>query len=64
MKENGLKMNNNEVFNFVEDWLERKRIKSYFSSKKKGHKKYIKMQEEDFYELCFKLVELIKYNVE
>lgn len=57
-------MSNNQVLNFVEDWLERRRIKSYFKSKKTNKQVYIKLKEDDFYELCFKLVDLIKNNLE
>ena len=57
-------MNNIHIFNFVEDWLERRRIKSFFESKKKGKDKYIRIKEDDLYELCYKLVDLIKDNIE
>lgn len=57
-------MSNRQVLNFVEDWLESRRIKSFFKSKKKGKQRYIKLKEDDFYELCYKLVDLIKDNLE
>ena len=57
-------MNNKEVLNYVSEWLEQRRIKSYFNNKKFGKEKYIKINETDLYELCYKLVKLIDNNTE
>lgn len=57
-------MTNRQVLNYVEDWLEERRIKEYFKGRKKGKEKYIKIKEADLYELCYKLVDLIKNNLE
>lgn len=57
-------MNNRQVLIFVEDWLERKRIKSYFKDKKNKKQTYIKIKEDDLYILCYKLVNLINNNIE
>lgn len=56
-------MSNIQVFNYIEDWLEIRRIKSYFKNKENGQTKYIKMKEEDFYNLCYKLIDLAKDNI-
>ena len=64
MKENGYIMSNRQVLNFIEDWLEERRIKRFFQSKKKGKEKYVKISETDLYDLCYKLVDLIKNNLE
>lgn len=64
MKENGSGMSNRQTFNFVEDWLEEKRIKEYFKGRKKGKERYIRIKETDLYELCYKIVDLIKNNLE
>lgn len=56
-------MTNTQVFNYIEEWLEAKIIKSYFTSKENGNTKYIKMKEQDFYNLCYKLVNLTKSNI-
>ena len=57
-------MSNIEVVNYIEDWLEGRKIKSFFKDKKKGKEKYIRIKEKDFYEFCYKLVDLIKDNIE
>lgn len=57
-------MTNKQVINYVENWLSKRRIKSFFKSKKRGKEKYIKIKEKDFYQFCYKLVELIEDNLE
>lgn len=57
-------MKKEETFNYIKKWLKQKEIKSFFSSKKKGHKKYIRIEEEELYELCYKLIKLIEDNIE
>ena len=57
-------MSNIEVVNYIEDWLEERKIKSFFRSKKNNKEKYVKIKEKDFYKLCYKLVDLIKDNIE
>ena len=57
-------MSNIEVVNYIEDWLEERKIKSFFRSKKNNKEKYVKIKEKDFYKLCYKLVDLIKENIE
>lgn len=56
-------MTNRQVLNYIEDWLNKKRIKSYFKGKLRKER-YIKMKESDFYRFCNKLVELINNNIE
>ena len=56
-------MSNKQVMDYIKDWLNKKRIKSYFKDKLKGER-YIKMKESDFYIFCNKLVELIDNNIE
>jgi len=55
-------MTNKEVLEYVEGWLTEKRIKTFFNNKKQKEK-YIKISEKDFYEFCYKLVDLIKQNM-
>lgn len=57
-------MSNIEVVNYIEDWLEERKIKTFFRSKKNNKEKYVKIKEKDFYKLCYKLVDLIKDNIE
>ena len=57
-------MSNIEVLNYIEDWLERRRLKNYFKSKEKRNTRYVKIKEEDFYEICYKLIDLAKDNIE
>ena len=57
-------MKKEETFNYIKKWLKQKEIKSFFNSKKKGHKKYIRIEEEELYELCYKLIKLIEDNIE
>ncbi len=57
-------MSNRQILNFVEDWLETRRIKCFFKDKKKNKQTYIKIKQDDLYELCYKLVDLIKNNLE
>lgn len=57
-------MSNKQVLNFVEDWLEKRKLKKFFENKKKQKQTYIKIKEENLYELCYKLVDLIKENTE
>ena len=64
MKENGYMMSNEQVLVYIENWLEERRIKSFFDNKKENKKKYVKIKEEELYKLCYKLVDLIKENIE
>ena len=57
-------MKSNEVYDYVRKWLINKRINVFYSSKEKGHKRVIRMTEDDLYELCIKLVNLIESNTE
>ena len=57
-------MNEKQAINFVEDWLINKRIKTFFNKKEKGKERYIKIKEDELYRLCYKLVDLIKNNLE
>ena len=56
-------MSNKQVIDYIKDWLNKKRIKSYFKGKLKKEK-YIRMKERDVYIFCNKLVELIDNNIE
>lgn len=49
-------MTNEEIIDYVEVYLTKKKIKAFTDNK---DKKYIKMKESDFYNLCYKLVNLI-----
>ncbi len=57
-------MSNIQTLNFVKDWLEKRRIKSFFENKNRGKQRYIKIKEDDLYELCYKLVDLLEDNIE
>lgn len=57
-------MSNSQVMNFIEDWLEEKELKVYFDNRKNNKEKYIKIREQEFYRFCYKLVNLIKDNLE
>ena len=53
-------MKSNEVYDYVRKWLIDKKIQKYFKHKKEEKKVYIKITEEELYELCIKLVNLME----
>jgi len=57
-------MKSNEVYDYVRKWLIDRKIQKYFKNKKDGKKVYIKMTEENLYELCIKLVNLMESSTD
>ena len=55
-------MKSNEVYDYVREWLIDKRIKRFYNRKTTGKKTYLKMTEEDLYDLCIKLINLMESN--
>lgn len=52
-----------QVMHYVQEWLEEKRIKSYFDNKKNETQRYYKIKEQDLYKLCYKLICLMEDNI-
>lgn len=55
-------MKSNEVYDYVREWLIDKKIKKFCSRKETGKITYLKMTEEDLYQLCIKLINLMESN--
>lgn len=53
-------MKSNEVYDYVREWLINKKINTFYSSKQKGHKRYLRMTEENLYQLCIDLINLME----
>lgn len=55
-------MKSNEVYDYVREWLIDRKIKRYYNRKQQGKITYLKMTEEDLYQLCIDLINLMESN--
>lgn len=57
-------MTNEEVLEFVKEWLNERKIKSFFEDKNNNKDTYVKIKKQDLYNLCYKIIALIESNIE
>lgn len=56
-------MTDKEIIDFIQDWLNKKRLEIYFDTKKGNGEKYYKISKDDFYKFCEKFAILIRDNL-